>query len=126
MGVGNGVGVGVSVAVGRGVGEADLDGVGVGMAVGVGTGVGVGARKGLGDLVAEGADSNGLKVVMVGTILGTGGDVARLEVPPQENISVETSVAMVNMSRGSDLCKAICYREIETSLRIWMPIGATK
>ena len=117
IGDGVGVGVGVSVGVGRGVGEAGLDGVEVGIAVGVGTAVGVGVREGLGELVAEGVDSKGLKAVMVGTIVG-GGDVARLEVPPQESISVETSAAMVNMSLRSRLCKTICYREIETSFRI--------
>jgi len=117
-GVGVGVGVGGSVGVGRGVGEADLDGVEVGIAVGVGTAVGVGVREGLGELVAEGVDSKGLKAVLVGTIVGANGDVCGLEVPPQENISVEASAAIARRGLRSRLCKTICYREIETSFRI--------
>ena len=98
------------------MGEADLDGVEVGIAVGVGTAVGVGVREGLGELVAEGVDSKGLKAVMVGTIVG-GGDVARLEVPPQESISVEASAAIARRGLRSGLLTTL-YREMEMSFRI--------
>jgi len=117
IGDGVGVGVGVSVGVGRGVGEADLDGVEVGIAVGLGTAVGVGVREGLGELVAEGVDSKGLKAVMVGTIVGANGDVCGLEVPPQENISVEASAAIARRGLRSGLLTTL-YREMEMSFRI--------
>ena len=108
-------GVGTTVGVGRGV-EVGVA-VGIFMGVGVATGVGVGGREGLGDLVGEGVGSRGLRAVMVGTIVGADGDVSGLEVPPQENISVEASAAMPNMSLQSGLLTTL-YREMEMSFRI--------